>query len=149
MSLMERFYDVDADVGLGGDVEQGKYGSGIKLDGVDLRDLNVKWLRSQIGLVSQEPKLFARTIRENIAYGVTSLGKTPTQGEIEEAAKSANAHDFIMDFPDGYGTLVGDLGGKLSGGQKQRIAIARVLLRRPKILLLDGASSLFDNAFVS
>ncbi|KAL9190432.1 hypothetical protein ACHAXT_007643 [Thalassiosira profunda] len=145
MSLMERFYDVDADVGFGGDVEQGKYGSGIKLDGVDLRDLNVKWLRSQIGLVSQEPKLFARTIRENIAYGVTSLGKTPTQGEIEEAAKSANAHDFIMDFPDGYETLVGDLGGKLSGGQKQRIAIARVLLRRPKILLLDEATSALDS----
>mmetsp|Transcript_26009 Transcript_26009/g.46896 ORF Transcript_26009/g.46896 Transcript_26009/m.46896 type:complete len:1444 (+) Transcript_26009:100-4431(+) len=144
ISLIERFYDVDGD-DTGGDVEQGKFTSGIKLDGVDLRDLNVKWLRSQIGLVSQEPKLFARSIRDNIAFGVASVSKEQSQEEIEEAAKQSNAHDFIMEFPDGYDTLVGDLGGKLSGGQKQRIAIARVLLRRPKILLLDEATSALDS----
>lgn len=147
MSLIERFYDVDGDDSPTGgrDVEQGNYASGIKLDGVDLRDLNVKWLRSQIGLVSQEPKLFARSIRDNIAYGVASSSKEPSQEDIEEAAKLANAHDFIMSFPEKYDTKVGDLGSKLSGGQKQRIAIARVLLRRPKILLLDEATSALDS----
>ncbi|KAL7523646.1 hypothetical protein ACHAXR_000270, partial [Thalassiosira sp. AJA248-18] len=115
MSLVERFYDVDSDGAKCGDEEQGTYTSGIKLDGVDLRDLNVKWLRSQIGLVSQEPKLFARSIRDNIAFGVALSSKEPSQEEIEKAAKMANAHNFIMEFPDGYDTLVGNLGSQLSG----------------------------------
>eukprot|EP01082_Thalassiosira_pseudonana_P010527 g9432.t1.1.5e17418a g9432 g9432.t1 contig36:567156-570927(+) len=144
MQLIERFYDVDEDEEAG-DIEQGNRTSGIKLDGVDIRDLNVQWLRDQMGIVSQEPKLFAKTIRDNIAYGLASSSKEPTQSEIEEAAMNANAHSFIMEFPDGYDTLVGDAGSQLSGGQKQRVAIARILLRRPKILLLDEATSALDS----
>lgn len=125
--LLERFYDV-------------KSGS-ITLDGVDIRGLNLKWLREQIGLVSQEPKLFAQTIRENIAIGLPGA----TQEQIEEAARKANAHDFITSFPSGYDTQVGDEGAQLSGGQKQRIAIARVLIKKPKILLLDEATSALDS----
>ena len=128
VSLMERFYDPTA--------------GSITLDGHDLRDLNVHWLRDQIGLVSQEPTLFARTIRENIAYGFSG---GVTEEQIIQAAKAANAHDFIMSFPDGYDTFVGDKGAQLSGGQKQRIAIARVLLKNPKILLLDEATSALDS----
>lgn len=125
--LLERFYDV-------------KSGS-ITLDGVDIRKLNLKWLREQIGLVSQEPKLFAQSIRENIAIGLPGA----TQEQIEEAARKANAHDFITSFPSGYDTQVGDEGAQLSGGQKQRIAIARVLIKKPKILLLDEATSALDS----
>ncbi|KAL3906406.1 MAG: hypothetical protein SGILL_009283, partial [Bacillariaceae sp.] len=98
------------------------------------------WLRSHIGLVQQEPKLFGTSIAENIRYGYQEA----TLEEIEEACKSSNAHEFIESFPDGYNTQVGDMGGKLSGGQKQRIAIARVLVRHPKILLLDEATSALD-----
>ena len=94
-----------------------------------MKDLNTKWLRSQIGLVSQEPILFDTTIEENIKFGMS----TATQEEIEEAAKEANAHDFIMSFPDGYKTDVGAGSTQVSGGQKQRIAIARALLRKPKV----------------
>ena len=83
----------------------------------DLRDLNVKYLRSNLGLVSQEPKLFAKSIRDNISFGVASDAMAPTQEEIEEAARMANAHDFIMSFPEGYDTMVGDLGSQLSGGK--------------------------------
>jgi len=127
VALLERFYDCSS--------------GSISLDGVDIRRLNVRWWRQQIGLVSQEPVLFAKTIRENIAYGCASA----TQGQIEDAARMANAHDFIMSFPKGYDTLCGDKGAQLSGGQKQRVALARVLVMQPKILLLDEATSALDS----
>lgn len=128
ISLIERFYDP-----IKGDV---------LLDGHNIKDLNVSWLRSQIGLVGQEPTLFVGTISENIAYGLPTV---PSQNEIEAAAKMANAHDFISQFPDGYATLVGLKGDQLSGGQKQRIAIARAILKNPSILLLDEATSALDS----
>jgi len=115
-------------------------GGTIKLDGVPIDELEIGWLRSQIGLVSQEPILFATTIYENIRYGKPDA----TKEEIEQAAKMANAHNFIMSFPQGYDTPVGEKGTSLSGGQKQRIAIARALVRNPKILLLDEATSALD-----
>jgi len=109
--------------------------------GVDMKDLNVQWVRDQIGLVSQEPLLFDRSIAENIKLGMPEA----TQADIEEAAKEANAHDFIMSFPDKYGTEVGSGSTQVSGGQKQRIAIARALIRKPKLLLLDEATSALDS----
>jgi len=127
VAMLERFYDPTA--------------GSITLDGTDIRDINVQWLRDHIGLVAQEPILFARTIKENIAYGM----KGATDEDIIRVAKSANAHDFISQFPNGYQTQVGDKGAQLSGGQKQRIAIARVLLKNPKILLLDEATSALDS----
>eukprot|EP01071_Lankesteria_metandrocarpae_P010951 Lankesteria_metandrocarpae@DN5386_c0_g2_i1.p1 len=133
VQLLERFYDVDT----GADGRNGK----ILVDSCDVRDHRVSSLRSQIGLVSQEPVLFDTTIRENILYGRTDA----TDEEVVEAGKMANAHNFIMDFPDGYDTRVGKGGGKLSGGQKQRVAIARAMLRDPKILLLDEATSALDS----
>jgi ATP-binding cassette subfamily B (MDR/TAP) protein 1 len=99
VGLLERFYDPD-------------FGS-VSLDGIDLKDLNVKWLRQQIGLVSQEPKLFAASIRDNIASGAPGA----TDEQIEQAARMANAHDFIVSFPDGYNTQAGDMGTQLSGGK--------------------------------
>ena len=99
VQLIERFYDPTV--------------GSVSLDGRDLRDLNVKWLREQIGLVSQEPKLFALSIRDNIAIGCPGA----TKDEIEEAARKANAHDFIVSFPEGYDTQVGDQGAQLSGGK--------------------------------
>lgn len=103
-----------------------------------MEELNVRWVRDQLSLVSQEPVLFDSTIRENIRFG--SAGAS--QEDIEWAAKEANAHDFIMGFPDGYDTQVGaGSSTQVSGGQKQRIAIARALLRKPKVLLLDEATS--------
>ena len=115
----------------------------ITLDGVDIKDLNVRWLRSQLGLVSQEPVLFMGTVAENIAYG--KAGEIP-QAEIEEAARMANAHAFITErLSDGYQTQVGQGGSKLSGGQKQRVAIARAIIRKPAVLLLDEATSALDN----
>lgn len=111
------------------------------MDGIDIKELNVAYLRSLIGYVGQEPTLFATTIAGNIKYGKPDA----THEEIEAAARSANAHDFITSFPDGYDTQVGDKGAQLSGGQKQRIAIARVLIASPTILLLDEATSALDS----
>jgi len=128
IALLERFYDP----------VQGQ----VLLDGVDTKQLNIQWLRSQLGLVGQEPTLFIGTIAENIAYGLDAM---PSQEEIESSAKMANAHDFITQFPDGYATQVGMKGEQLSGGQKQRIAIARAILKNPPILLLDEATSALDS----
>ncbi|KAA8494946.1 Multidrug resistance protein 1B [Porphyridium purpureum] len=132
IGLVERFYD---------------YRSGtIKLDGVPLTDLNVRWLRSQIGIVSQEPDLFNTTIRENILYGFSKEDMTiVTDDQVEKAAELANAVDFIRRLPHGFDEPVGERGSKLSGGQRQRIAIARALVRNPKILLLDEATSALDS----
>ncbi|XP_075245466.1 ATP-dependent translocase ABCB1-like isoform X2 [Convolutriloba macropyga] len=114
----------------------------ITLDGVELKRLNVKWLRQQMGVVSQEPALFACSIRENILYGRENI----TQKEIEDALEKANAKQFVDKLPKGLDTMVGDRGSQLSGGQKQRIAIARALVRNPKILLLDEATSALDSS---
>ena len=113
----------------------------ITVDGREIRSLNLRWLRSHIGVVSQEPVLFNTTIAENIRYG----REDATKEDIIRAAKNANAHDFISQLPDGYDTDVGERGAQMSGGQKQRIAIARALVRDPKILLLDEATSALDN----
>ena len=108
---------------------------------MNIKELNLKWLRSHIGVVSQEPVLFDTTIAENIRYGKEDA----TMEEIQEAAKQANAHNFVASLPDGYESLVGEGGELLSGGQKQRITIARALLRNPSILLLDEATSSLDS----
>jgi ATP-binding cassette subfamily B (MDR/TAP) protein 1 len=132
--LLQRFYDP----------LQGR----ILLDGHDIKDLNLKWLRQNIAIVAQEPKLFSGSISDNIAWGSIAAGRQEdkiSQEEIVEAAKMANAHDFVMEFQKGYDTEVGFGGSQLSGGQKQRIAIARALLKNPKILLLDEATSALDN----
>lgn len=126
-SLIPRFYDVQS--------------GQILVDGMDVRDLQVKSLRQAIGLVQQDVYLFAGTIEQNIAYGKPNA----TSEEIIEAAKKANIHDFILSLPDGYDTFVGERGARLSGGQKQRISIARVFLKNPKILILDEATSALDN----
>nr|XP_009679076.1 PREDICTED: ATP-binding cassette sub-family B member 5 isoform X2 [Struthio camelus australis] len=126
IQLLQRFYDPI----------QGE----VTLDGQDIRTLNVKWLRENIGIVSQEPVLFATTIAENIRYGREDV----SDAEIEQAAKEANAFDFISRLPDKFNTMVGERGAQLSGGQKQRIAIARALARNPKVLLLDEATSALD-----
>ncbi|XP_057520627.1 ABC transporter B family member 19 [Amaranthus tricolor] len=126
VSLIERFYDPN----------DGQ----VLLDNVDIKILQLAWLRSQIGLVNQEPALFATTILENILYGKPDA----TMAEVEAAASSANAHSFITLLPNGYNTHVGERGVQLSGGQKQRIAIARAMLKNPKILLLDEATSALD-----
>ncbi|XP_063777549.1 ATP-dependent translocase ABCB1-like isoform X2 [Pseudophryne corroboree] len=126
VQLIQRFYDP----------EEGS----ITIDGQDIRNLNTRYLREMIGVVSQEPILFDTTIAENIRYGREDV----TMEEIERATKEANAYHFIMKLPDKYETLVGERGAQLSGGQKQRIAIARALVRNPKILLLDEATSALD-----
>ncbi|KAF5461059.1 hypothetical protein F2P56_020885 [Juglans regia] len=126
IALLQRFYDpIEGDV---------------ILDGYKIRRLQLKWLRSQLGLVNQEPVLFATSIKENILFGKEGA----SMDSVINAAKAANAHDFITKLPDGYEAQVGQFGFQLSGGQKQRIAIARALLRDPKILLLDEATSALD-----
>ncbi|XP_051479964.1 bile salt export pump isoform X4 [Apus apus] len=127
IQLIQRFYDPTDGM--------------ITLDGHDIRSLNIQWLRSQIGIVEQEPVLFATTIAENIRYGRDDA----TMEDIIKAAKQANAYNFIMDLPQQFDTHVGEGGSQMSGGQKQRIAIARALVRNPKILLLDMATSALDN----
>uniref|UniRef100_A0A0E0CH13 Uncharacterized protein n=1 Tax=Oryza meridionalis TaxID=40149 RepID=A0A0E0CH13_9ORYZ len=126
IALLERFYDPSA--------------GEVTIDGVDIRRLRLKWLRAQMGLVSQEPALFATSIRENILFGKEDA----TAEEVVAAAKAANAHNFISQLPQGYDTQVGERGVQMSGGQKQRIAIARAILKSPKILLLDEATSALD-----
>ncbi|CAE6190245.1 unnamed protein product [Arabidopsis arenosa] len=127
ISMIERFYNPDS----------GK----ILIDQVEIQTFKLSWLRQQMGLVSQEPILFNETIRSNIAYGKTGGA---TEEEIIAAAQAANAHNFISSLPQGYDTSVGERGVQLSGGQKQRIAIARAILKDPKILLLDEATSALD-----
>ncbi|XP_011729426.2 ATP-binding cassette sub-family B member 5 [Macaca nemestrina] len=129
LQLLQRFYDP----------VQGQ----VLFDGVDAKELNVQWLRSQIAIVSQEPVLFNCSIAENIAYGDNS--RVVPLDEIKEAANAANIHSFIEGLPEKYNTQVGLKGTQLSGGQKQRLAIARALLQKPKILLLDEATSALDN----
>ncbi|XP_075683423.1 ATP-binding cassette sub-family B member 5-like isoform X1 [Rhinoderma darwinii] len=129
VQLLQRFYDPC----------QGA----VLFDNTDLKNLNVQWLRSQIGIVSQEPMLFDCSIADNIAYGDNS--RYVPMEEIQQAAKAANIHSFIEDLPEKYNTPVGGKGTQLSGGQKQRIAIARALIRSPKVLLLDEATSALDN----
>lgn len=126
-SLIPRFYDVNSGT--------------IRIDGKDIREVTLKSLRNQIGIVQQDVYLFAGTIFENIAYGKPGA----TMEEVVEAAKNANAHEFIMSFPDGYNTDIGQRGIKLSGGQKQRLSIARVFLKNPPILIFDEATSALDN----
>ncbi|XP_069117773.1 ATP-binding cassette sub-family B member 10, mitochondrial-like [Argopecten irradians] len=115
----------------------------VVLDQEDIRDLDPVWLRTQIGSVSQEPVLFSCSVAENIAYGAQDPTKV-TPEDIEEAARKANAYNFIKTFPDGFNTMVGERGIMLSGGQRQRVAIARAILKDPKILLLDEATSALD-----
>ena len=126
-SLIPRFYDVS----------EGR----ILIDGCDIRHYKLKSLRDHIGIVQQDVYLFAGTIFENIAYGKPDA----TRQEVIEAAKNANAHEFILSLPDGYDTDIGQRGVKLSGGQKQRLSIARVFLKNPPILIFDEATSALDN----
>lgn len=126
-SLIPRFYDVTD--------------GSIKIDGKDVRDIKLKSLRDHIGIVQQDVYLFVGTVYDNIRYGKPDA----TREEVIEAAKNANAHDFIMSLPDGYDTDIGQRGIKLSGGQKQRLSIARVFLKNPPILIFDEATSALDN----
>ncbi|TKS67247.1 Bile salt export pump ATP-binding cassette sub-family B member 11 [Collichthys lucidus] len=127
IQLIQRFYDPKEGM--------------VTLDGHDIRTLNIQWLRSLIGIVEQEPVLFSTTIAENIGFGRPGVAME----DIIQATKEANAYNFIMDLPQKFDTLVGEGGGQMSGGQKQRIAIARALIRNPRILLLDMATSALDN----
>lgn len=127
IALIERFYDPDS--------------GHVLLDNIELPKFKLSWLRQQMGLVSQEPVLFNETIRTNIAYGKQGGA---TEEEIIAATEASNAHNFISALPHGYETNVGERGVQLSGGQKQRIAIARAVLKNPKILLLDEATSALD-----
>ena len=126
-SLIPRFYDVTS--------------GSVRVDGKDVRDVTLKSLRENIGIVQQDVYLFAGTVMDNILYGRPDA----TREEAIEAAKKANAHDFIMELPDGYDTDIGQRGVKLSGGQKQRLSIARVFLKDPRILIFDEATSALDN----
>ncbi|HEY6039222.1 MAG TPA: ABC transporter transmembrane domain-containing protein [Kofleriaceae bacterium] len=126
LALLYRFYDVDA--------------GRVLFEGVDVRDLSLRDLRGALAMVAQEPVLFSGSIRANIAYGKQGA----SDAEIEQAARDANAHDFISGFPEGYATVIGERGTKLSGGQKQRIALARALIANPRVLILDEATSNLD-----
>jgi ATP-binding cassette subfamily B protein len=126
INLLCRFYDVT--------------GGAIEIDGIDLRDVQLHSLRSQIGIVLQEPFLFVGSVAENIAYGRPDA----TMEEIMQAAQAANAHEFIIRFPDGYDTMVGERGTRLSGGERQRISIARAILKDPRILIFDEATASVD-----
>ncbi|MBR4154076.1 MAG: ATP-binding cassette domain-containing protein, partial [Paludibacteraceae bacterium] len=126
VDLIPRYHDVSA--------------GSIEIDGMDIRNLKIKSLRSLIGNVNQEAILFNDTIYNNITIGVSHA----TPSEVEQAARIANAHDFIMATPDGYQTNIGDRGSRLSGGQRQRISIARAILKNPPILILDEATSALD-----
>lgn len=126
-SLIPRFYDVAE--------------GAVLIDGMDVRKLKLDSLRSQIGIVQQDVYLFAENVMENIRYGRPDA----TDEEVIEAARRANAHEFIKDLPDGYYTDIGQRGVKLSGGQKQRLSIARVFLKNPPILIFDEATSALDN----
>jgi len=127
INLLMRFYDATS--------------GSVAYDGVRIEDYNVEWLRAKVGLVAQQPPLLPTTIRDNIAIGKRGA----TDDEVIEAAKVANAHEFIMGFPEQYDTEVGTLGGKLSGGQRQRIAIASIMISQPSILILDEATSALDS----
>lgn len=126
-SLIPRFYDVTA--------------GSVKLDGRDIRDICLKDLRRQIGIVQQDVYLFAGTVMDNIRYGKPEA----SDEEVIRAARAANAHEFIMSLPEGYDTDIGQRGVKLSGGQKQRLSIARVFLKNPPVLIFDEATSALDN----
>jgi subfamily B ATP-binding cassette protein MsbA len=127
LNLLPRFYNVT--------------GGAILVDGVDIRDVTIESLRRQIGLVKQETILFNDTVRANIAYGLSSV-----EGSVvESAARAALAHDFILDLPRRYDTVIGEKGSRLSGGQKQRIAIARALLKDAPLLVFDEATSALDS----
>ena len=125
-ALLQRFYDP-------------QFGQ-ITLDNIPLPQLDLQWLRDRVGVVAQEPFLFATSLIDNIRYGKPSA----TSEEVELAARSANAHEFILNFPEGYQTQIGERGLRLSGGQRQRIAIARAILKDPQILILDEATSALD-----
>jgi ATP-binding cassette subfamily B (MDR/TAP) protein 1 len=155
IQLLERFYDpVRAAVDQGHGADGGAGGAGatgapedddnagsVLVDGVDIRGLDVKWLRDNVAMVGQEPVLFDASVAANIAFGKPNA----TRHEIIAAATAANAHEFIERMAQGYDTNVGQRGGKVSGGQKQRIAIARAIIKQPRILLLDEATSALDN----
>lgn len=128
IQLIQRLYDLD----------NGK----IEIENENIESLNLPWLRSKLGLVSQEPVLFDRTIAENIQYGDNE--REVSMDEVLECSRRANIHNFVNALPSGYDTKVGSKGTQLSGGQKQRVAIARALVRNPKILLLDEATSALD-----